>query len=385
MVAEQIVLPYIWRRYLSLLRTLVGAGCLWQTLASRGLSDSSFTLVLAALTVYSLASIFWRFPERVDYFELLNSILDVQFFLLCVSLSGPDGFWISAISGFYLLLAMATLHGWRQVMLVTVISLGFIQWQWPPFGERLQPLMLLMGMFGCIVTLQKRALMERLSGSSRQAVLYRSEAETAREAERERIAADFHDGPLQSFISFQMRLEIVRKMLERNPEAGIAELRQLQELCAKQVTEVRTFIRGMRPVDVDGAGLASALRYLVGAFQKDTGITATFQAGQEASHDDFEASTDVMQIVREALNNVHKHSNASHVGVMLERRNGCLELRIEDDGSGFGFSGVFDLDELEMLRMGPASIKRRVRSLNGDLTVDSQPGRGASINIRVPV
>jgi signal transduction histidine kinase len=42
------------------------------------------------------------------------------------------------------------------------------------------------------------------------------------------------------------------------------------------------------------------------------------------------------------------------------------------------------LDELELLKVGPASIKRRVRSLNGDLTIDSRPGRGAGLKIRVP-
>ena len=72
------------------------------------------------------------------------------------------------------------------------------------------------GILACVVAIQREYLEERLSNASRQTVLYRYDAEKAREAERQRIAADFHDGPLQSFISFQMRLEIIRKLLTRD-------------------------------------------------------------------------------------------------------------------------------------------------------------------------
>jgi len=384
-VAEQIVLPYLWRRYLSFLRALVGAACIWTVLASSGLNRATFIVLLAALSLYSLIAIFWRWPERMDVFELLNFLLDLQCFLLCVALSPDSGFWICAVAAFYLFLAAATLHEWREVLLLLVVSLGFTSYTSPPFNEKIQPLILLIGMFACVLALQRKALLDRLSSSSRQAVMYRSQTERAREAERERIAADFHDGPLQAFISVQMRLAILKKILERKPEAALTELEQLQDLMTKQVTEVRTFIRSMRPVEVEGAGLASALRAMVGAFQKDSGITATFQADPLASHDDLEASVEILQMLREALNNVQKHSNASRVAVHLGRQNGNIQLDIEDDGKGFQFAGSYSLEELEMLGMGPASIKRRVRSLDGDLTLESRPGRGSGIQIRVPV
>lgn len=384
-VAEQIVLPHLWRRYLSLLRLLVGVACLWMALSSNPLPGLTIVALIIAVSIYSLVSIFWRGPDRVDRFGLLSLIVDILFFLISVGLARESGFWVSAFAAFYLLLAAATQHQWREVMLLTVLSLGYVNFVQPPFMLQLQPLILLLGMFGCILAMQKRALLERLSSSSRQAVLYRSESQRAREAERERIAADFHDGPLQSFISFQMRLAILRKILDRDAEAGMQELIQLQDLCHKQVTGIRTFVRSMRPVDVEGAGLASALRSLAGAFQKDSGIAATFQSEADASHDDLGANTDLTQIVREALNNVQKHSSASRVAIHLGRRNGALELDIEDDGTGFPFAGSFSLEELELLHMGPQSIQRRVRSLNGELTIDSRPGRGTGLRIRVPV
>jgi signal transduction histidine kinase len=164
------------------------------------------------------------------------------------------------------------------------------------------------------------------------------------------------------------------------------ELGALQELCQKQVTEVRTFVRNMRSLEVaGGAGLATALRYVTGAFQKDSGIHAIFQANFDATHDDLEPSMDMINIVREALHNAQKHSNASRVAVRLMREKGELRLEIEDDGRGFPFAGTFSLPELEALRLGPASIERRVRGLNGELTLESRPGRGASICVRVPL
>src|ERR1035438_3328516 len=76
----------------------------------------------------------------------------------------------------------------------------------------------------------------------------------AREEESQRIAADFHDGPLQSFISLQMRLEILRKLFERDTNAGMQDLKQLQALAQSQVRDLRTFLHSMRPVDLDGGG-----------------------------------------------------------------------------------------------------------------------------------
>ena len=118
-----------------------------------------------------------------------------------------------------------------------------------------------------------------MSNTLRYNMIVRSQAEGAREAERERIAADFHDGPLQSFISFQMRLEIVRKLFGRDIDAAGDELRQLQELCRNQVTELRSFVRSMRPVE-EGVSLSASLSRMVEQFQRDTGIAATFASAE---------------------------------------------------------------------------------------------------------
>jgi signal transduction histidine kinase len=215
-------------------------------------------------------------------------------------------------------------------------------------------------------------------------VIIRSQAQGEREAERQRIAADFHDGPLQSFISFQMRLEIIRKLMSRDPEAAAEELRQLQDLCKAQVADLRSFVRSMRPVD-EGMGLAASLSRMAELFQRDTGIAAAFAAEELPDPPETEVSLELLQIVREALNNVQKHSGATRVAMTAARRERALEIVVEDNGGGFPFTGSFQLDELEVLRLGPTSIKRRVRMLEGEMSLESRPGQGSKMQIRVPV
>ena len=384
MVGEQIILPHLWQRYLSIMRVLLALACLGTLLASSRFSPVSLTILLILLTFYSLLAVLWRRLEPIGY-SLYNLALDTAFFCLVVVHTGAAGFWLHAFFAFYLLLRAATIHTWREVLLVTIASMAILF----AFGGEgvptLPPLILLMGMFATILTLQKKALLERLANSSRQSVLYRSEAGRAREAERQRIAADFHDGPLQSFISFQMRLEILKRMLERDRDAALRELEQLQQLCQGQVTELRAFVRGMRPPEIDGAGLIPSIHRLVKSFEKETGISATFTGDNSDPLEDVEAPTDVLQLVREALNNVQKHSRAARVSVSVHRQPDALRIVVDDDGTGFPFSGTYSLEELELMRVGPASIKRRVRSLNAEMILESHPGKGSNLQVRVPL
>ena len=245
--------------------------------------------------------------------------------------------------------------------------------------------MLAAGVIGIILAAQRRSLADLLADARRQAAECRAEAQGAREAERQRIAADFHDGPLQSFISFQMRLEIIRKMLDREPNAGMQELRQLQDLSATQVGELRAFIRGMRAVEVDGPSLIGPIRRVVDDFRKHSGISASLLGAESLGSTDPGVSTEIVQIIREALHNSQKHSSASRVTVEVHRSGSTLEISVEDDGTGFPFGGVFTLDDMDALRIGPDSIKRRIRSLEGEMTVESRPGQGAALRMRVPV
>ena len=135
-------------------------------------------------------------------------------------------------------------------------------------------------------------------------------------------------------------------------------------------------------MDVEGS-LNATLRRVVEQFQKDSGIPATFVSNEFLEPAEPEISLELLQIVREALYNVQKHSKATRVAVSVQKTEGSLEITVEDNGSGFPFSGKYSLDELETLRLGPNSIKRRVRTLGAEMLLDSKPGHGAGLLIRL--
>jgi signal transduction histidine kinase len=348
-------------------------------IALAALARLGITALATVYLLYSLAQVpLWRYKS--EWRSWLTLTTDFGFFVLwCFT---AREMWLAPASGCFLLASALlrddTLQGALAIAAVAVVSV---------FVPRFAPFIAAAGAIAIVAVLYQRYLRLRISALLRQKVAIRSEAQRVRDAERERIAADFHDGPLQSFIGFQVRLEVVRKLLARGDAAAAdEEIRQLQELGRGQVADLRSFARSMRPVD-EGLGLTESLVRLADCFQRDTGIATDVRIAEIVEPAEATAQ-EILQIVREALHNISKHSGASRVTLSaVSEVNGSRALRIavQDNGSGFPFSGALDLDELDRQRLGPISIKRRVRLLDGKLRIESRPGEGAKLEIGVPV
>jgi signal transduction histidine kinase len=375
-------IPFLWRRHLAFSRPVIAA--LGFALYLYG-PAAGRTVAAAFLGVYAIwgAWVALRDSAEVSSFPVSLLPFDLLLLFCCASHPSQAGHWLAALALFFLLCTATFFHKWQTVLLSASSAAVLILVARPAGTPPLWLAAIIAGPLAVLLSLQKQLIQDRLSSALRRTVLSRSEAELARENERQRIAADFHDGPLQSFISFQMRLEIIRRMLERSPEVAMEELLQLQELGRAQVTELRSFVRHMQPVEVTAQTLPATIREAVEHFERDSGITAELFVGNLGGLSD-DVAPDLLQIVREALNNVRKHSRASRVTVAIETVGGEVQVTVDDDGGGFPFSGSYNLDELELLRLGPRSIKRRVRTLNGQLNIDSRPSSGASLRIRVP-
>lgn len=376
------MVPYTWRRHLAIVRAVLAALCL----AIYLLVPVRHSLLIAAvIAMYGAYSVLILLRDNVEstVYPLSMLLLDFGFFLICSLHPSEAGLWLSTVAYFYVLCFSALLYEWWHVCTVVVCTISFFAIFQPTPTMWLWPAVVLGGVLAVILGLHKNSFQERLAAALKRSVISRSEAETARESERQRIAADFHDGPLQSFISFQMRLEIIRKLMERDHDAAMRELLQLQDLGRTQVTELRAFVRVMQPADVSPSNLQSAIREAVEHFERDSGISATI-ACEDLSVLEEGAAGEFLQIIREALNNVRKHSKASQVSIAIEAGERGVDLVVEDDGSGFPFSGAYSLDELEVLRLGPRSIKRRVRTLGGDLTLQSRPPHGSTVRVHIP-
>jgi len=204
--------------------------------------------------------------------------------------------------------------------------------------------------------------------------------EPAQSAERRRIAADLHDGPLQSLIALEMRLAAARNLAGRDPDAALKELGELAGLAARVVAELRAFQRTLAP-PAEPPDLAALARRLVEDFGRETGLQVRLEAPEAPLATAPEICLEFAHLLREALANIRKHARASRVAVTL---GGGGEVVIEDDGVGFPFEGKYELAELDALGCGPRSIIERVRNRHGELTLESRPGRGSRLEIRIP-
>lgn len=346
-------------------------------------SLASFGL-LGLYLVYALVVALRARPHR-GLLGLLAMFGDTVYLLVVATYGADRMLWLAVWFFLYLMAEALVFHGVLEVAVivgVTALYCGVLP------AESLHDLdrtVIIAGLLACGFASHKRRQKTVIDELRAQLEEARQTAEKAREVERQRIASDFHDGPLQSFISLQMRLEILRKMLERDVRAGMEDLRQLQALAATQVRDLRVFLHSMRPVDVDGSNLMGTARRTAESFQKESGIPVTFVGSSTPVGLPPEVSAEVLQMIREALHNVQKHAGATRVAVTMDKTDRGIEISIEDNGHGFNFAGTYSLEELELLRLGPASLKRRARSLSAELQLESRPGRGTGLKFRIPL
>ena len=376
-------LTQVAQRFLAVVRVLVGLACIVVQLRSPSTSHGLVTVATVVFAIYGSAALViqWNRPAGWSLFAFVGETI---FFLLFADFGSDSTGWAVSALYSYLLLATLLLRPWWDTWVIAATSGVLVALLAGPHSAYLMPVVTWSGLLACLCALYKSRFE---AGSARLVQRFREESDRsrqARDADRHKLAGDFHDGPLQAFISVQMRLEVLRKLLERDPRAAAEELHELQEISMSQITELRGFLRGIRPVEVGEGGLVSCLSRMVADFQKHAGITATFQSGDSQDlQPSPEASAEIVQIVREALNNVQKHSRATRIAVALNRVGKSIEFSVEDNGVGFPFSGSFNLDEQELLRIGPFSIQKRVRNLKGELIVESRPERGSGLKVRI--
>ena len=214
--------------------------------------------------------------------------------------------------------------------------------------------------------------------------LMRRLRERAGALERARFARELHDGAIQSLIAVEMQLDVLRRQSGTQAPVVNAELGRIQKLLREEVLKLRELMQAMKSFEVDADRLLGFISDTVERFRRETGIAAEFVSELERVDLAQKGCRELARIVQESLVNVRKHSGAHHVLVRLAQRAGNLQLTVEDDGKGFSFSGTLSDQELETTGRGPAVIRERVRLLAGELTIESTPGHGARLEVRVP-
>jgi signal transduction histidine kinase len=203
-------------------------------------------------------------------------------------------------------------------------------------------------------------------------------------AERARFARELHDGAVQSLIAVEMQVDVLRRQAETSPAVVEGELGRIQGLLREEVLKLRELMQQMKSIDVDARKFLSVVADTVERFQRETGITARFVTDVEKPQMPGRVCRELVRIVQEGLVNVRKHSQARHALVRLSESPAQWSLTMEDDGKGFPFSGRLSQDQLDQLGKGPTIIKERVGLIAGALTVESNPGVGTRLEIKVP-
>ena len=205
------------------------------------------------------------------------------------------------------------------------------------------------------------------------------------ESERSRISRDLHDGILQTLLSIQIQIDVLRRKVVQSPAEVETSLGTLQQTVRNEGAELRTFVTDLRPLRVESADMLDLMRGFLERFKNESELQVDLLVNSEDLQAPDRVCRELFQIYREALNNIKKHAHATHVVVKLTQSETSISLVVDDNGQGFSFAGRFSGDELDRLRLGPISIKERTRTVGGLLTVESSPGHGARLIVEIPL
>jgi len=198
---------------------------------------------------------------------------------------------------------------------------------------------------------------------------------------RRRVAEAIHDGPVQELVSLDMILAAVSSARKRGDEQGEREmLNEAHSIVERNIQTLRDEIVALGPYAFRELSVETAISDCVPVWRRRFGLDVELKL--EPLDLTPEISGTLFQIVQEAVVNAGKHSGASHVSVSLHERAGQVELRVVDDGHGFGDFGPLVSEEPG--HIGLASMRERAELLSGSLAIDSG-GRGTVVTVRVPL
>ena len=203
------------------------------------------------------------------------------------------------------------------------------------------------------------------------------------EAERERIYRDVHDGPAQALANAIFEIEYVERVADRSddPRAARLELKKLKESLRESLEAVRAMIYDLRPPTLSELGLSVAMRTYAADFEARYGVRV--DCTLDGSETDLlpQQELAIYRVMQEALQNVHKHSQANTVGLEWKREPARWVLRCVDDGIGF------DLVKAARRKrsVGLLSMRERAELIGGSLQVQSAPEQGTVVTLLLPV
>jgi signal transduction histidine kinase len=226
----------------------------------------------------------------------------------------------------------------------------------------------------CLMGAAKARLMEDLAAREEQVRRLAERMLQVEEMERRRISRELHDEAGQSMLCIRLQLEMIEGNLLPEADELKGKLQETRDLTERTILEIRRLIAALSPAVLEQLGLGAALRQLVSRFSRVHPARVKL-ALSRMGRVPKKTEVIVYRLVQECMNNVGKHSQATHVNISIEGADGVLRLNVEDDGVGF------EVEEALSRRdsYGLAGLRERVALLGGKFYVESHP-RGTGKN-----
>ena len=204
----------------------------------------------------------------------------------------------------------------------------------------------------------------------------------AREAgvldERQRMAREIHDTIAQGLAGVITQIEAVNQSWKDEDEMR-RHLDTASDLARESLAEARRSVQAMRPALLEGSRLPAALGDVAARWSAMTGVPVqvTTVGGLHSLRPEVEVT--LLRAAQEGLANIAKHAAASRAGITLTFMDDSVSLDVRDDGAGFD-PGIAKSEQ----SFGLAAMRQRVADLHGEMEVESAPGEGTAISMRIP-
>ena len=204
---------------------------------------------------------------------------------------------------------------------------------------------------------------------------------------RVNIAADLHDDVGQSLNAIKLALDIERKKM-----AGVAaddETREsvasIRDMLSETIEKVRDISIGLVPVNLADFGLDSALKNYLESFSREIGVAFEYKTIGTPTQVGLQVETSLFKIAQEALANIQQHSKASSVAISTSWSESLVSLCVCDDGTGFDVERAYASSRAGDHHFGLVGMRERARMLKGEFSVISEPRKGTSVTVTVPL
>ncbi len=201
-----------------------------------------------------------------------------------------------------------------------------------------------------------------------------------REEEKSRISREVHDELGQSLTALKMALfQLEKKFPKENPDLK-ESAQSMLDLIDTTIKSVQRIAMELRPPILDVFGLCDAIAWQAGEYEKRFGIKFNLNCLQDQMDLDNDLKTTFFRVFQESVTNVVRHAEASQVDVSMSLQKDQLVLTIKDDGKGIHKDQIEGSNSLGLI-----GIRERVRYWNGEVLFSGAPGKGTSVEIRIPV